>query len=246
MGRAVVVVSLGMCGSRIPGSWRPAAGPHGVPSVDSSMGSAGTVPCPVSSSLSRCPRRQQDLFRVLKAYTLYRPEEGYCQAQAPIAAVLLMHMPAEVRVGAQGGAEGCPLPPLVAGSCRAAPWALIAVLGLQQAFWCLVQICEKYLPGYYSEKLVSEGPVVPWGRWGPLMAPSAPHPGGRRERGESWVLPQYPCCAVVPGSIPRSGMGRSRSQHLWGTALLQEPGRGVTAPPVGLGAGMLVPGLCWG
>lgn len=40
--------------------------------------------------------RQQDLFRVLKAYTLYRPEEGYCQAQAPIAAVLLMHMPAEV------------------------------------------------------------------------------------------------------------------------------------------------------
>lgn len=33
---------------------------------------------------------------MLKAYTLYRPEEGYCQAQAPIAAVLLMHMPAEV------------------------------------------------------------------------------------------------------------------------------------------------------
>ena len=25
-----------------------------------------------------------------------RPDEGYCQAQAPIAAVLLMHMPAEV------------------------------------------------------------------------------------------------------------------------------------------------------
>lgn len=45
-----------------------------------------------------CARRQQDLFRVLKAYTLYRPEEGYCQAQAPIAAVLLMHMPAEVRI----------------------------------------------------------------------------------------------------------------------------------------------------
>lgn len=40
--------------------------------------------------------RQQDLFRILKAYTLLRPEEGYCQAQAPIAAVLLMHMPAEV------------------------------------------------------------------------------------------------------------------------------------------------------
>lgn len=60
---------------------------------------------------------QQDLFRVLKAYTLHRPEEGYCQAQAPIAAVLLMHMPAE------------------------------------DAFWVLVQICEKYLPGYYSKGL---------------------------------------------------------------------------------------------
>ncbi|KAJ8250864.1 hypothetical protein GJAV_G00214080 [Gymnothorax javanicus] len=60
---------------------------------------------------------QQDLFRILKAYTVYRPEEGYCQAQAPVAAVLLMHMPAE------------------------------------QAFWCLVQICEKYLPGYYSAGL---------------------------------------------------------------------------------------------
>ncbi|KAK5852139.1 hypothetical protein PBY51_023635 [Eleginops maclovinus] len=60
---------------------------------------------------------QQDLFRVLKAYTLHRPEEGYCQAQAPIAAVLLMHMPAE------------------------------------DAFWGLVQICEKYLPGYYSSGL---------------------------------------------------------------------------------------------
>ncbi|XP_034048477.1 TBC1 domain family member 10A [Thalassophryne amazonica] len=60
---------------------------------------------------------QQDLFRVLKAYTLYRPEEGYCQAQAPVAAVLLMHMPAE------------------------------------DAFWGLVQICEKYLPGYYSAGL---------------------------------------------------------------------------------------------
>ncbi|KAJ7994129.1 hypothetical protein DPEC_G00262710 [Dallia pectoralis] len=67
--------------------------------------------------VSRGGHGQQDLFRVLKAYTLYRPEEGYCQAQAPIAAVLLMHMPAE------------------------------------EAFWVLVQICEKYLPGYYSAGL---------------------------------------------------------------------------------------------
>ncbi|XP_072921770.1 TBC1 domain family member 10A [Hemitrygon akajei] len=67
--------------------------------------------------IARGGHGQQDLYRILKAYTIYRPEEGYCQAQAPIAAVLLMHMPAE------------------------------------QAFWCLVQICEKYLPGYYSAGL---------------------------------------------------------------------------------------------
>ncbi|XP_069485061.1 carabin [Ambystoma mexicanum] len=60
---------------------------------------------------------QQGLLRVLKAYTVYRPEEGYCQAQGPIAAMLLMQMPVE------------------------------------QAFWCLVQICDKYLPGYYSPEM---------------------------------------------------------------------------------------------
>lgn len=43
---------------------------------------------------------------MLKAYTLYRPEEGYCQAQAPIAAVLLMHMPAEVRARCSARALG--------------------------------------------------------------------------------------------------------------------------------------------
>ena len=63
--------------------------------------------------------RQEDLFQILKAYTIHNPADGYCQAQAPIAAILLMHMPAE------------------------------------QAFWCLVAICEKYLPGYYAPGLVS-------------------------------------------------------------------------------------------
>ncbi|KAL5016349.1 hypothetical protein ScPMuIL_005938 [Solemya velum] len=60
---------------------------------------------------------QEDLFFILKAYTIHNPRDGYCQAQGPIAAVLLMHMPAE------------------------------------QAFWCLVSICEKYLPSYYSPGL---------------------------------------------------------------------------------------------
>ena len=45
---------------------------------------------------------------------MYNPSVGYCQAQAPIAALLLMNMPTE------------------------------------QAFWCFVSICDKYLTGYYS------------------------------------------------------------------------------------------------
>ncbi|UXI17251.1 COMM domain-containing protein 4 [Sarcoptes scabiei] len=38
---------------------------------------------------------QADLYNVLKAFAIYKPKMGYCQAQAPIAAVFLMHMPAE-------------------------------------------------------------------------------------------------------------------------------------------------------
>ncbi|XP_043271355.1 TBC1 domain family member whacked-like [Venturia canescens] len=37
---------------------------------------------------------QQELFLVLKAYSILNSKVGYCQAQAPIAAFLLMHMPA--------------------------------------------------------------------------------------------------------------------------------------------------------
>ena len=35
---------------------------------------------------------KQDLFRVLKAWAVYRPNVGYCQGQAPIASLLLMHL----------------------------------------------------------------------------------------------------------------------------------------------------------
>lgn len=38
---------------------------------------------------------QKELFNVLKAYSILNPKVGYCQAQAPIAAFLLMHLPAE-------------------------------------------------------------------------------------------------------------------------------------------------------
>lgn len=45
--------------------------------------------------VSREGTGQKDLKNVLRAYAAYNPEDGYCQAQAPVAAVLLMHMPAE-------------------------------------------------------------------------------------------------------------------------------------------------------
>ena len=57
---------------------------------------------------------QAELYRVLKAYSVLNPVDGYCQAMAPIAALLLMNMPAE------------------------------------QAFWCLVAVCDRYITGYYS------------------------------------------------------------------------------------------------
>ena len=39
--------------------------------------------------------RQEELMKVLRAYAVYNPADGYSQAQAPLAAVLLMHMPTE-------------------------------------------------------------------------------------------------------------------------------------------------------
>ncbi|XP_061690013.1 TBC1 domain family member 10B isoform X2 [Syngnathoides biaculeatus] len=79
--------------------------------------------------LSKDGHGQQGLFQVLKAYTQYKPDEGYCQAQGPVAAVLLMNMPAE------------------------------------EAFWCLVQISEEYLPGYYSpllEGVLFDATMLTW------------------------------------------------------------------------------------
>ncbi|XP_062281383.1 ecotropic viral integration site 5 protein homolog [Scomber scombrus] len=79
--------------------------------------------------LSKDGHGQRGLFRVLKAYTQYKPDEGYCQAQGPVAAVLLMNMPAE------------------------------------EAFWCLVQISEQYLPGYYSpllEGVLFDAAMLTW------------------------------------------------------------------------------------
>ena len=55
----------------------------------------------------------------MKAYSILNPVDGYFQGHAPVASMLVMHMPAE------------------------------------EAFWCLVAICERYLPGYYSQGLVN-------------------------------------------------------------------------------------------
>ena len=66
---------------------------------------------------------QTELFRVLKAYSVLNPVDGYCQAMAPLAALLLMSMPAE------------------------------------HAFWCLVAICDKYIPGK-RERVIRTGEKV--------------------------------------------------------------------------------------
>lgn len=80
---------------------------------------------------------QRDLFNILKAYSVYDPETGYCQAMAPVAAVLLMHMTAE------------------------------------EAFWCLVMICDRYIPGYYSPKL--EAVQLDGDIFGGLLEKTIPH-----------------------------------------------------------------------
>lgn len=147
-------------------------------------------------------RRQQDLFRILKAYTVYRPDEGYCQAQAPVAAVLLMHMPAEVR-----GARLRARPP-VRGSlfeltrgCSSVP---------QQAFWCLVQICEKYLPGYYSAGLVSTRTHVWLGFISifHLFFFASPPP---IRRPSSWTVRSFSLCYAAPAPWPTATSRSSRS-----------------------------------
>lgn len=80
---------------------------------------------------------QRDLFNILKAYAIYDPKTGYCQAMAPVVAVLLMHMTAE------------------------------------EAFWCLVMICDRYIPGYYSPKL--EAVQMDGAIFGGLLDKYVPH-----------------------------------------------------------------------
>ena len=39
---------------------------------------------------------KQDLFRILKAWVLYKPQIGYCQGQAPVASLLLMNLTGKI------------------------------------------------------------------------------------------------------------------------------------------------------
>ncbi|XP_028396564.1 TBC1 domain family member 10A-like [Dendronephthya gigantea] len=50
---------------------------------------------PFHDMFSKPGSGQEDLHLVLKAYSLYDTEVGYCQAMAPVSAVLLMHMATE-------------------------------------------------------------------------------------------------------------------------------------------------------
>lgn len=129
-------------------------------------------------SITLCSYRQQGLLQILKAYTVYRPEEGYCQAQGPLAALLLIHIPPEVSIKQTSfTSSGIPVPsaPIIAlhlslSLVSLVLWSQFPTIALsphtsvslmpthpfQQAFWCLVQICEHYLPGYYSPKMVRD------------------------------------------------------------------------------------------
>lgn len=104
-----------MCRNNNPGTYQELAAAPGDPQWMETIGRDLHRQFPLHEMfVSPQGHGQQGLLQILKAYTLYRPEQGYCQAQGPVAAVLLMHLPPE------------------------------------EAFWCLVQICEVYLPGYYG------------------------------------------------------------------------------------------------
>ncbi|XP_032835948.2 TBC1 domain family member 10A-like [Petromyzon marinus] len=116
---------------------------------------------------------QRDLARVLQAFSVLCPEVGYCQAQAPIAATLLMRMPAE------------------------------------EAFWCLVQICEHYLPGYYSPGLeaVQQDCELLSLLLMPRLSPRARVLLHRLELPPTLILPEWLLCAFAR-TLPATSLAR--------------------------------------
>lgn len=49
--------------------------------------------CTFAIHFDQTGHRQESLYSILKAYTIRHADKGYCQGQAPLAAVLLMFMP---------------------------------------------------------------------------------------------------------------------------------------------------------
>ncbi|XP_078740361.1 TBC1 domain family member 10A-like isoform X4 [Lampetra fluviatilis] len=116
---------------------------------------------------------QRDLAQVLRAFSVLCPEVGYCQAQAPIAATLLMRMPAE------------------------------------EAFWCLVQICEHYLPGYYSPGLeaVQQDCELLSLLLAPRLSPHARVLLHRLQLPPTLILPEWLLCAFAR-TLPAPSLAR--------------------------------------
>lgn len=86
-----------MCQKNNPGTYQELAAAPGDPQWMETIGRDLHRQFPLHEMfVSPQGHGQQGLLQVLKAYTLYRPEQGYCQAQGPVAAVLLMHLPPEV------------------------------------------------------------------------------------------------------------------------------------------------------
>ena len=71
---------------------------------------------------------REHLNNVCRAYSLHNPKDGYSQAMAPVAALLLMNMPEE------------------------------------EAFWSLVSICERYIPGRTTIHNHFDLTMVPYSR----------------------------------------------------------------------------------
>ncbi|XP_041517536.1 carabin isoform X2 [Microtus oregoni] len=88
-----------MCRNNNPGTYQELAAAPGDPQWMETIGRDLHRQFPLHEMfVSPQGHGQQGLLQILKAYTLYRPEQGYCQAQGPVAAVLLMHLPPEEAV----------------------------------------------------------------------------------------------------------------------------------------------------
>ncbi|XP_078740359.1 TBC1 domain family member 10A-like isoform X2 [Lampetra fluviatilis] len=158
---------------------------------------------------------QRDLAQVLRAFSVLCPEVGYCQAQAPIAATLLMRMPAEWRCS-----HTIPVTRLRPSRPRGGPGPVQIIVtgggheresnsGRREAFWCLVQICEHYLPGYYSPGLeaVQQDCELLSLLLAPRLSPHARVLLHRLQLPPTLILPEWLLCAFAR-TLPAPSLAR--------------------------------------